>query len=76
MGANRFMLFENNLVVAVTDMSDHDDRDKLQDKQHYSKTHVRFGIYGLDKLDPENKKANEDNACRLYIDRFIDQIVL
>ena len=72
MGAHRFVLFENNLVVAVTGMSDYDDRDK----QHYSKTHVRFGIYGLDKLDPENKKANEDNACRLSIDRFIDQIIL
>lgn len=60
MGAHRFTLLEKNLVVAATDMPDYDDRDKFQDKEHYSKTHVKAGIYGLEKLYTDNKKANED----------------
>ena len=60
MGAHRFTLLEKNLVVAATDMPDYDDRDKLQEKEHYSKTHVKTGIYGLEKLYEDNRKANED----------------
>lgn len=60
MGAHRFTLLEKNLVVAATDMPDYDDRKSLEEKEHYSKTHVKAGIYGLDKLYINNKKADED----------------
>ena len=66
MGAHRFTLVEQNLVVAATDMPDYDDREKLVDQEHYSKTHVKTGIYGLEKLYVDNKKANED--IRIVID--------
>jgi hypothetical protein len=61
MGAHRFTLVEKNLVVAATDMPDYDDRDKQDgNKEHYSKTHVKSGIYGLEKLYMDSIKANED----------------
>eukprot|EP00547_Thalassionema_nitzschioides_P002042 CAMPEP_0194206944 /NCGR_PEP_ID=MMETSP0156-20130528/5845_1 /TAXON_ID=33649 /ORGANISM="Thalassionema nitzschioides, Strain L26-B" /LENGTH=696 /DNA_ID=CAMNT_0038933603 /DNA_START=137 /DNA_END=2227 /DNA_ORIENTATION=- len=60
MGAHRFTLLEKNLVVAATDMPDYDDRESLENKEHYSKTHVKAGIYGLEKLYVDNKKSNED----------------
>jgi hypothetical protein len=70
MGAHRFTLLEKNMVVAATDMPDYDDREHLEDQEHYSKTHVKTGIYGLDKLYIDNHKANEviridvDNSSR------------
>jgi len=63
MGAHRFTWEERNLVVAATDMPDYDDRDKLEgnEKQnHYSDTHVKFGVYGLDKLYVDREVAGED----------------
>lgn len=60
MGAHRFTWEERNLVVAATDMPDYDDRDKLEGNVHYSDTHVKFGIYGLDKLYIDREVANED----------------
>lgn len=66
MGAHRFTLLEKNLVVAATDMPDYDDRETLGDKEHYSKTHAKIGIYGLEKLYTNNHRANED--IRIYID--------
>jgi mannosyltransferase OCH1-like enzyme len=61
MGAHRFTWLERNLVVAATDMPDYDDRDQQDGtKEHYSKTHVKTGIYGLEKLYTDNFKANED----------------
>lgn len=62
MGAHRFTWLEQNLVVAATDMPDYDDRKNLEgdSNEHYSKTHVRTGIYGLEKLYVDGRKANED----------------
>lgn len=63
MGAHRFTLLDQNLVVAATDMPDYDDREQLdgQDQQeHYSKTHVKTGIYGLDMLYIDKNKVNEN----------------
>mmetsp|Transcript_1235 Transcript_1235/g.2885 ORF Transcript_1235/g.2885 Transcript_1235/m.2885 type:complete len:744 (-) Transcript_1235:64-2295(-) len=59
MGAHRFTWEEENLVIAATDMPDYDDRDKLESNVHYSDTHVKFGVYGLDKLYIDRKIANE-----------------
>mmetsp|Transcript_7672 Transcript_7672/g.11076 ORF Transcript_7672/g.11076 Transcript_7672/m.11076 type:complete len:83 (-) Transcript_7672:21-269(-) len=69
MGAHRFTLMEQNLVVAATDMPDYDDREQLggsDSKEHYSKTHVKTGIYGLEKLYTNNRRANEN--IRFFID--------
>jgi len=57
MGAHRFTLLEKNLVVAATDMPDYDDRESTE---HYSKTHAKVGIYGVEKLYTDRTKANED----------------
>ena len=64
MGAHRFTLLEKNLVVAATDMPDYDDRDNTL-KEHYSKTHVKTGIYGLEKLYTDNHKADEDIQLKI-----------
>lgn len=69
MGAHRFTLIEKNMVVAATDMPDYDDREQLEgddSQEHYSKTHVKTGIYGLDKLYIDSHKANE--VIRIEID--------
>ncbi len=67
MGAHRFTLLERNLVVASTDFPDADDRVKQEKPpEHYSKTHVKAGIYGVDKLYADNVKANEE--LRFYVD--------
>jgi len=67
MGAHRFTLQEKNLVVAATDMPASDDRKDQDDApEHYSKTHVKAGIYGLDKLYTDNVRANEE--LRFYVD--------
>lgn len=60
------------MVVAATDMPEYDDREHLEDQEHYSKTHVKTGIYGLEKLYIDNHKANEviridvDNTSRRF----------
>ena len=58
MGAHRFTFLEKNLVVAATDFPDFEDQPK--GKKHYSKVHVKNGIYGLDLLYADQNKANED----------------
>lgn len=67
MGAHRFTFLEKNLVVAATDLPDSDDRDKQAKPpaEHYSKTHVKTGVYGVDKLYVDNEKANEE--LRFYV---------
>jgi len=58
MGAHRFTWDERNLVVSATDMPDYDDRPPSL--EHYSKTHEKFGVYGLHKLYTNSKRANEE----------------
>lgn len=58
MGAHRFTWTERNLMVAATDMPDYDDRPPTV--VHYSKTHLKVGVYGLTKLYKDNRRANED----------------
>lgn len=65
MGAHRFTLLEKNIILAATDMPDYEDREN-QDSKHYTKTRVKAGIYGLDKLYKDNDIADEE--IRIYID--------
>jgi hypothetical protein len=58
MGAHRFTWTERNLMVAATDMPDYDDRPPTV--VHYSKTHLKVGIYGLTKLYKDSRRANEE----------------
>ena len=58
MGAHRFTFQQANIVVASTDLPDYDDRPKSL--VHYSKTHEKFGIYGLNKLYVDDQRANEE----------------
>jgi hypothetical protein len=65
MGAHRFTLLERNLVVSATDLPDSNDRDNLDEttssaREHYSKTHAKVGVYGLENLYIDQEKANED----------------
>mmetsp|Transcript_27899 Transcript_27899/g.67591 ORF Transcript_27899/g.67591 Transcript_27899/m.67591 type:complete len:833 (-) Transcript_27899:678-3176(-) len=61
MGSHRFTLLDKNLVVASTDLPDADDRaNQEKPPEHYSKTHVKSGIYGLDRLYTDNVRANEE----------------
>ena len=61
MGAHRFTLLEQNVVIAATDLPDADDLSGLSHHNHYSKTHAKVGIYGLEHLyDPDFVSANED----------------
>jgi hypothetical protein len=71
MGAHRFTWLERNLVVAATDLPDSNDRENQKESQsggaeHYSKTHAKIGIYGLEGLYVDKKQANED--VRLTLD--------
>lgn len=59
MGAHRFTLDESNLVVAATDFPYANDRENLP-MEHYSKTHAKVGVYGLENLYATNKKAGEN----------------
>lgn len=55
------------MVVAATDMPDYDDREQIEDNgEHYSKTHVKTGIYGMDLLYVDKHKANEN--IRIHVD--------
>jgi hypothetical protein len=70
MGAHRFTLRDydnprnkNPIVVASTDLPDSDDRPKSL--VHYSKTHEKFGIYGLNKLYVNNERTNEEIRIRM-----------
>ena len=67
MGSHRFTFLEKNLVVAATDLPDADDRaNQEKPQEHYSKTHVKAGIYGLDRLYTDDVRANEE--LRFYVD--------
>ena len=73
MGAHRFTWQQRNLVVAATDLPDSNDRENLKDKhgsggggEHYSKTHAKTGVYGLDGLYTDKTQANED--IRIFVD--------
>lgn len=63
MGSHRFTNAAANLIVAATDMPEYDDRPKSI--EHYSKSHVKFGVYGLTKLYTNNIRANEEIAIRV-----------
>eukprot|EP00980_Cylindrotheca_fusiformis_P001952 scaffold443_cov125-Cylindrotheca_fusiformis.AAC.1 len=66
MGAHRFTFKEKNLVVAATDLPEADDRaNQEKPPEHYSKTHVKAGIYGLELLYTDNVRANEE--LRFYV---------
>eukprot|EP00546_Thalassionema_frauenfeldii_P001299 CAMPEP_0178935728 /NCGR_PEP_ID=MMETSP0786-20121207/24721_1 /TAXON_ID=186022 /ORGANISM="Thalassionema frauenfeldii, Strain CCMP 1798" /LENGTH=272 /DNA_ID=CAMNT_0020613937 /DNA_START=336 /DNA_END=1154 /DNA_ORIENTATION=- len=65
MGAHRFTSPLTNVIFAVTDMPDYDDRPPT--KQHYSKTHEQVGVYGLRNL----YKSTEDRVN----ERFEIQVV-
>ncbi len=67
MGSHRFTFVEKNLVVAATDMPGADDRDhQANSPTHYSKVHVKQGVYGLDGVYKDFDRANED--IKLYVD--------
>jgi len=57
MGAHRFTSSTDNVLFAVTDMPDYDDRPPT--KQHYSRTHQKVGVYGLRHLYKTNTRVNE-----------------
>ena len=63
MGCHRFTWEEKNIVVSATDMPDYDDRPPSL--EHYSKTHEKFGIYGLHKLYTNSDRANEEFTIRV-----------
>ena len=63
MGSHRFTHEAANLIVAATDMPEYDDRPKSI--EHYSKSHVKFGVYGLNKLYHNNERANEEVVLRV-----------
>ena len=71
MGAHRFTFLEQNLVVAATDLPDSNDRQHLDEeagaaKEHYSKTHAKIGVYGVEHLYEDNEQANEN--IRIVVD--------
>ena len=71
MGAHRFTWLARNLVVAATDLQDSNDRENSKGKssgggEHYSKTHAKIGIYGLEGLYTNKQQANED--IRFFLD--------
>jgi len=63
MGSHRFTNAAENHIIATTDMPEYDDRPKSI--EHYSKSHVKFGVYGLTKLYKDNKRANEEIVIRI-----------
>jgi hypothetical protein len=66
MGAHRFTLLGQNMVVAATDLPDSNDLEDLATtKEHYSKTHAKTGIYGLEHLYADKQQANEDIRIRV-----------
>lgn len=84
MGAHRFTFVEENLVIAATDLPDSNDllaeseestkadKDaKTPPREHYSKTHAKTGVYGVEHLYTDRTIAYEDirifvNASRYY----------
>lgn len=67
MGSHRFTNVENNLVVASTDMPGADDREVQENAPvHYSKAHVKTGVYGLTGVYKDLNIANSE--LRIYVD--------
>ena len=69
MGAHRFTLLEQNLVVAATDLPDSNDREHQEDSgptEHYSKTHAKVGVYGVEHLYVDRERAHE--TIRIVVD--------
>jgi hypothetical protein len=72
MGAHRFTLLGQNMVVAATDMPDSNDLEgKGSAKVHYSKTHAATGIYGLEHLYADKQQANEDIRMRVSSNKHL-----
>ena len=65
MGAHRFTLLEENMIVAGTDFPDYEDRPNVKGK-HYSKTRVKAGIFGLHSLYHDDNNADE--IIRIFIE--------
>lgn len=59
MGAHRFTFLGKNIVVAATDLPEFDDQPGKK-KKHYSQTHVKYGVYGVDMLYKDQTRANEE----------------
>mmetsp|Transcript_9427 Transcript_9427/g.20914 ORF Transcript_9427/g.20914 Transcript_9427/m.20914 type:complete len:328 (-) Transcript_9427:56-1039(-) len=55
MGAHRFSLKDKNMVVAATDMEG-----QVISKNHYSNTHVKYSIYGVNDLYTDTNIADEE----------------
>ena len=72
MGAHRFTFLEQHLVVAATDLPDSNDREHLEGDgggaaaEHYSKAHAKVGVYGVEHLYVDQKRAGE--TIRIVID--------
>jgi hypothetical protein len=58
---------EQNLIVLSTDFPDSDDREKLDDYEHYSTTRVKFEIYGIDGVY-KDKTRSTDRMLRLHLE--------
>jgi hypothetical protein len=84
MGAHRFTFVEENLVIAATDLPDsndltkpsHEEEGEKDDKkekkhahEHYSNTHAKTGVYGVQNLYTDRVIAYED--IRIYVDASI-----
>jgi hypothetical protein len=65
MGSHRFTWEDRNLIAAATDMPDYDDRPPTM--EHYSKTHEKFGVYGLHKLYADSNRANEEFKITIVV---------
>jgi hypothetical protein len=81
MGAHRFSNLAQNLVVAATDLPDSNDRNKVTTegggkKEHYSTTHAKTGIYGLQHLYTDSRRANEDVVIRIVRPEDVDDAVV
>jgi hypothetical protein len=66
MGAHRFTLLEQNLIVFSTDFPESDDREKLDNYEHYSETRVRFEIYGIEGVYKDSKR-NSTSMIQLSV---------
>ena len=67
MGAHRFTLLEKNLVVIATDLPGSKDRQgQKKPSGHYSKTHIKYGIYGVERVYADKVKADEE--IRIHVD--------
>jgi hypothetical protein len=77
MGAHRFTFLEENLVIAATDLPDSNVRvdqetstdTKPAKHEHYSNTHAKTGVYGVNHLYSDRRIAHED--IRIYVDASV-----